>query len=178
MKSIFETENWKKETSSREKKSWPQPVKNSLASFRHQRGRNSTDPRPANACINSCANSALLNYIGRNYRTVLRLPLLDWCWEDKGPRTKKGWTSQHREKRMGAVGGGGGGDEGWGEGSCRHCCQSVYFLWHEIKLLQVLSIIESKHNRSLKLIIKGPVFCLWNTLVRRLEALSGKAELP
>ena len=43
-----------KEASSGEKKSGSQPVNNSLASFRHQRGRKSTDPRPANACTNSC----------------------------------------------------------------------------------------------------------------------------
>ena len=44
----------KKEASSGEKKSGPQPLNNSLASSRHQMGRNSTDPRPANACTNSC----------------------------------------------------------------------------------------------------------------------------
>ena len=44
----------KKEASSGEKKSGSQPVNNSLASFGHQKGRNSTDPRPANACTNSC----------------------------------------------------------------------------------------------------------------------------
>ena len=44
----------------------------SLASLRHQRGRNSTDPMPVIACTNSCANSALLYCIGRNYRSVLR----------------------------------------------------------------------------------------------------------
>ena len=44
----------KKEASSGEKKSGSQPVNNSLASFRHQRWRKSTDPRPANACTNSC----------------------------------------------------------------------------------------------------------------------------
>ena len=44
----------KKEASSGEKKSGSQPVNNSLVSFRHQRGTNSTDPRPANVCTNSC----------------------------------------------------------------------------------------------------------------------------
>ena len=44
----------RKEARSGEKISRPQPLNNSLASFRHQRGRNSTDPRPANACTNSC----------------------------------------------------------------------------------------------------------------------------
>ena len=44
----------KKEASSGEKKSGSQPVNNSLASFRHQRGRKCTDPRSANACTNSC----------------------------------------------------------------------------------------------------------------------------
>ena len=39
----------KKQARSGEKISGPQPLNNSLASFRHQRGRNSTDPRPANA---------------------------------------------------------------------------------------------------------------------------------
>ena len=53
-KTIFETEKRKKNASSGEKKSGPQPLNNSLVSFRHQRGRNSTDPRPANACTNSC----------------------------------------------------------------------------------------------------------------------------
>ena len=50
MKGIFEIAKLKKEASSGEEISGPQPVNNSLASFRHQRGRNSTDPRPANAC--------------------------------------------------------------------------------------------------------------------------------
>ena len=71
-KGIFETCNLKDKASSGEKKSGPQPMNNSLASLRHQRGRDSTDPRPANACTNSCANSALLNCIVRNERTVLR----------------------------------------------------------------------------------------------------------
>ena len=62
----------KKEESSGEKKSGSQSVNNALASFSHQRGRNNTDPRPANTCTNSCGNSALLNYIRRKYRTVLR----------------------------------------------------------------------------------------------------------
>ena len=53
-KSIFDRKKMKKEASSGEKKSGSQPVNNSLASFRRQRGRNSTDPRPANACTNSC----------------------------------------------------------------------------------------------------------------------------
>ena len=44
----------KKEASSGEKTSGSQPVNNSLASFRHQRDRNSTDPRPANAYTNFC----------------------------------------------------------------------------------------------------------------------------
>ena len=65
-KGIFETCNLKNRASSGEKKSGPQPMNNSLASLRHQRGRDSTDPRPANACTNSCANSALLNCIERN----------------------------------------------------------------------------------------------------------------
>ena len=43
-----------KEERNGEKKSGSQPVNNSLASFRHQRGRNSTDLRPGNACSNSC----------------------------------------------------------------------------------------------------------------------------
>ena len=43
-----------KEASSGEKKSGSQPVISSLASFRHKRGRNSTHPRPANSCTNSC----------------------------------------------------------------------------------------------------------------------------
>ena len=37
------------------------------------------------------------------------------------------------------------------------CSQSIQCLSHEIKLLQPLSIIESKHNRNFKLIFKGPV---------------------
>ena len=53
-KGIFELAKLKKEASSGEEISGPQPVNNSLASFRHQRGRNSTDPRPANACTTSC----------------------------------------------------------------------------------------------------------------------------
>ena len=65
-KGLFETCNLKNRASSGEKKSGPQPMNNSLASLRHQRGRDNTDPRPANACTNSCANSALLNCIVRN----------------------------------------------------------------------------------------------------------------
>ena len=65
-KAIFETCNLKNRASSGEKKSGPQPMNYSLASLRHQRGRDSTDPRPANACTNSCANSALLYCIVRN----------------------------------------------------------------------------------------------------------------
>ena len=53
-KGVFELAKLKKEASSGEEISGPQPLNNSLASFRHQRGRNSTDPRPANACTNSC----------------------------------------------------------------------------------------------------------------------------
>ena len=53
-KGIFEIAELKKEASSGEEISRPQPVNNSLASFRHQRGRNSTDPSAAIACTNSC----------------------------------------------------------------------------------------------------------------------------
>ena len=53
-KGIFEIAKLKKEASSGEEISGPQPVNNSIASFRHQRGRNSTDPKPANACTTSC----------------------------------------------------------------------------------------------------------------------------
>ena len=53
-KGIIEIVKLKREASSGEEISGPQPVNISLASFRHQRGRNSTDPRPANACTNSC----------------------------------------------------------------------------------------------------------------------------
>ena len=53
-KSIFDRGKWKKMRAVGGKKSGSQPVNNSLASFRHQRGRKSTDPRPANACTNSC----------------------------------------------------------------------------------------------------------------------------
>ena len=66
----------KKEASSGEKKSGSRPLNNSLASFRHQRGRNSTDPRPANACTTLVANSTLLNYTRRNYRTILRAGII------------------------------------------------------------------------------------------------------
>ena len=45
-------EQWGEGGGGVEEKSGMQPVNNSLASFRHQRGRNSTDPRPANACTN------------------------------------------------------------------------------------------------------------------------------
>ena len=53
-KGIFEIAKLKREASSGEEISEPQPLNNSLALFRHQRGRNSTDPRPANACTTSC----------------------------------------------------------------------------------------------------------------------------
>ena len=53
-KSIFDREKWKKKRAVGSEKSGPQSMNNSLASFRHQRRRNSTDPRSANACTNSC----------------------------------------------------------------------------------------------------------------------------
>ena len=53
-KSLFDRENEKRSEQGGWEKSGSQPVNNSLASFRHQRGRNSTDPRTANACTNSC----------------------------------------------------------------------------------------------------------------------------
>ena len=56
----------KKEARSGEKKSGSQPVNNSLASFRHQRGRNSTDTRPANACTNSCGKIIVVKYTFQN----------------------------------------------------------------------------------------------------------------
>ena len=46
-KAIFEIAKLKKEASSGEEISGPQPVNISLASFRHQKGRNITDPRHA-----------------------------------------------------------------------------------------------------------------------------------
>ena len=62
----------KKEASSGEKKSGSQPVNNSLASFRHQRGKRVRIPGLQMHVLTLVANSALLNYIRRNYRTVLR----------------------------------------------------------------------------------------------------------
>ena len=53
-KGIFETAKILKEASSGEEISGPQPVNISLASFRHQSGRYSTDPSSANSCTNSC----------------------------------------------------------------------------------------------------------------------------
>ena len=53
-KGTFEIAKLKREASSGEEIIGPQPVNNSFASFRHRRGRNSTDHRPANACTNSC----------------------------------------------------------------------------------------------------------------------------
>ena len=76
-KSIFDRKKMKKEASSGEKKSGSKPMSNSLASFRHQRGRNSTDPRRANACTNSCGwlNSAQL------YKEKLSYCFAGWhCW--------------------------------------------------------------------------------------------------
>ena len=49
-KGVFEIAKLKKEASSGEEISGPQPLNYFLASFRHRRGRNNTDPRPANAC--------------------------------------------------------------------------------------------------------------------------------
>ena len=46
--------NEKKSEQWRDKKNGSQPVNNSLASFRHQRGKISTDPRLTIACTNSC----------------------------------------------------------------------------------------------------------------------------
>ena len=67
----------KKEASSGEKKSGSQPVNNSLASFRHQRGRNSTDPIPANACTNSCGKLSSAQF----YKEKLSYCFARWhCW--------------------------------------------------------------------------------------------------
>ena len=52
-KGIFEIAKLKREASSAEEISGPQLVNNFLASFRHRRGRNSTDQKPANACTSS-----------------------------------------------------------------------------------------------------------------------------
>ena len=62
----------KKELRSGEKISGPQPLNNSLASFRHQRGEIVRIPGLQMHVLTLVANSALLNYIRRNYRTVLR----------------------------------------------------------------------------------------------------------
>ena len=101
----------KKEASSGEKKSGPQPVNNSLASFRHQRGRNSTDPRSANACTKySCANSTLLNYI-QLYREKLLYCFAGWhCWNGVN-KTKDiaQSTVENHGKDVGTVGCGVGG---------------------------------------------------------------------
>ena len=67
----------KKKASSGEKKFGFQLVNNSLASFRHQKGRRSTDPRSATACTNSCGyfSSAQL------FKEKLSYCLLRWhCW--------------------------------------------------------------------------------------------------
>ena len=61
----------KREASSGEKKSGSQSVNNSLASFRHQRGRNSTDPMQMHV-LTLVANSTLPYYMGRICLTVLR----------------------------------------------------------------------------------------------------------
>ena len=66
----------KKEASSGEKKSGSLPVNNSLASFRHQRGRNSRIPGLQRHVLTIVANSTLLNYIKKNYFTVLRAGLV------------------------------------------------------------------------------------------------------
>ena len=99
----------KKEVSSGEKKSGSQPVNNSLASFRHQRGRNSTDPRPANACTNSCGklSSAQLN------KEKLSYCFAGWhCWN--GVNKTKGIeqsTVQRHGKEVGLERRRGGGGE-------------------------------------------------------------------
>ena len=96
----------KKEASSGEKKSGPQPLNNSLASSRHQMGRNSTDPRPANACTNSCGilNSTQL------YTEKLSYCFAGWhCWN--GVNKTKGIEQspvQRHGKEVGSLG------VGWG----------------------------------------------------------------
>ena len=108
-KSIFDRKKMKKEASSGEKKSGSQPMNNSLASFRHQRGRNSTDPRPANACTNSCGllNSAQLD------KEKLSYCFAGWhCWNgvNKTKGIEQSTVERHgkevgREGRGGGVGG-------------------------------------------------------------------------
>ena len=67
----------KKGAISGEKKFGFQPVINFLASFRHQRGRKSTDPRPANACTNSCGYLSSAQF----YKEKLSYCFARWhCW--------------------------------------------------------------------------------------------------
>ena len=102
----------KKDASSGEKKSGPQPLNNSLASFRHQRGRNSTDPRPANACTNSCGqlNSTQL------YTEKLSYCFAGWhCWNGvKKTKDTEQSTVELHGKEMWTVRGVGGGGRGVG----------------------------------------------------------------
>ena len=101
----------KKEASSGEKKSGSQPVNNSLASFRHQRGRNSTDPRSANACTKSFG---YLNFAQFN-KEKLSYCFAGWhCWN--GVNKTKGIeqsTVQRHDKEVGLEMRGEGGVE-WG----------------------------------------------------------------
>ena len=82
-------------------------MNNCLASFRHQRRRNSTDPRSANACTNYCGllNSAQL------YQEKLSYCFAGWhCWN--GGNKIKGIeisTVQRHGKEVGREGIGGGG---------------------------------------------------------------------
>ena len=67
----------KKEASSGEKKFGILPVNNFLALFRHQRRRNSTDSRPANACTNSCGYLSSFQL----YKEKLSYCFARWhCW--------------------------------------------------------------------------------------------------
>ena len=67
-----------KEARSGEKISGPQPLNNSLASFRHQKGRNSTDPRPANAGLLWLTQLFSIIY-GEIIVLFCGLALLEWC---------------------------------------------------------------------------------------------------
>ena len=72
-KSMFETQKMKIEVSSGEKKSGPQPLNNSLSFVSTPKGERLVRiPGLLMHVLTLVANSTLLNYIRKNYRTVLR----------------------------------------------------------------------------------------------------------
>ena len=128
-------------------------MNNSLASLRHQRGRDSTDPRPANACTNSCANSALLNCIVRNERTVLRAGIVTLVLRRQRSSNKEHLNVTTKSER----------EEGRGEGRQQ---RRLVFQQFSYRIVCSTMVFHSRKDRFLKSIYNtNLVVSEWNVFL-------------